>query len=207
VTHTRNISSYNVHLPYATGDDLFSIEELDFLDAQLSTVSIQDSALHNSDGTLNTKTDHRKSKVAFLKTEQNEFAWILDKVSMAFDSFNNEFFHFDIYGYEFAQYAEYRAEDGGHYNWHMDLAMGLAPYQLAGHSGMHRKLSMSILLNEDFLGGEFQITLNGGISEMTIPLRRGSVLVFPSFVCHRVKPVTSGVRKSLVVWMLGSRFR
>ena len=36
---------------------------------------------------------------------------------------------------------------------------------------------------------------------------RGSIIVFPSFVWHRVKPVTSGTRYSLVVWHLGRSFK
>jgi PKHD-type hydroxylase len=37
-------------------------------------------------------------------------------------------------------------------------------------------------------------------------LPKGSIIVFPSFVWHRVKPVTSGTRYSLVVWHLGRPF-
>lgn len=36
---------------------------------------------------------------------------------------------------------------------------------------------------------------------------RGSVIIFPSYVWHRVKPVTRGKRYSLVVWNLGHPFR
>ena len=38
-------------------------------------------------------------------------------------------------------------------------------------------------------------------------LPKGSIIVFPSFVWHRVKPVTSGTRYSLVVWHLGRPFK
>jgi PKHD-type hydroxylase len=69
-----------------------------------------------------------------------------------------------------------------------------------------RKLSLTLLLNDDFEGGEFQV--NDGKEEMaiTVPMNKGRVVLFPSFMIHRVKPVTKGVRKSLVVWVLGPKF-
>jgi len=38
-------------------------------------------------------------------------------------------------------------------------------------------------------------------------LPRGSIVVFPSHVWHRVRPVTKGVRYSLVIWNLGYPFK
>jgi PKHD-type hydroxylase len=37
--------------------------------------------------------------------------------------------------------------------------------------------------------------------------QRGSIVVFPSHVWHRVKPVTKGIRYSLVIWNLGYPFK
>jgi len=71
-----------------------------------------------------------------------------------------------------------------------------------------------MLLNDDFTGGEFQIETkipfpDGDESERyeTIPLKKGSILVFHSDIPHRVKPVLSGTRKSLVVWANGPYFK
>ena len=36
---------------------------------------------------------------------------------------------------------------------------------------------------------------------------RGTVIIFPSFLKHRVTQVTRGVRHSLVGWMEGPNFR
>ena len=60
---------------------------------------------------------------------------------------------------------------------------------------------MSIILNSDFEGGDFQIS---GLT--THALEEGSIVVFPSFLEHRVAPVTKGIRYSLVVWFLGPPF-
>lgn len=95
------------------------------------------------------------------------------------------------------QYAEYGPEQ--HYNWHVDV------FPLSGMP-MDRKLTVVCLLNDpaEFTGGEFQIRL---YSEYTAPLVKGSVIAFPSFLEHRVVPVTSGVRKSATMWLRGPRFR
>jgi len=36
---------------------------------------------------------------------------------------------------------------------------------------------------------------------------QGSLVIFPSFVQHRVKPVTKGTRYSLVIWSLGQPYK
>lgn len=58
-----------------------------------------------------------------------------------------------------------------------------------------RKLSMSILLNDKFEGGEFEF-----INESKVNIKKGCAVIFPSWIPHRVNPVTKGVRYSLVVW-------
>lgn len=66
-----------------------------------------------------------------------------------------------------------------------------------------RKLSMVIFITDPskYEGGDFEFDgLSPGIRE------RGSILVFPSFVLHRVSPVTSGTRYSIVNWFTGPSF-
>lgn len=65
-----------------------------------------------------------------------------------------------------------------------------------------RKLSMSIVLNDDFQGGEFEFF---GNNELIQP-KLGSVLIFPSYMVHRVNLVTKGTRYSLVAWFLGEPY-
>ena len=76
--------------------------------------------------------------------------------------------------------------------------------------GRVRKLSMTVLLNENYKGGRFEFShQENGESIITQPefFKTGSVIVFPSFMEHRVTPVTHGARYSLVVWFLGPAFR
>ena len=69
---------------------------------------------------------------------------------------------------------------------------------------------MTVLLNDNYEGGEFQFVIcNQEKCEIHVPEfnKIGSIIVFPSDMEHRVAPVTSGVRYSLVVWFLGPPFK
>ena len=70
-----------------------------------------------------------------------------------------------------------------------------------------RKLSLSLQLSDgaDYQGGELQAQVRSRIE--VAPKARGAVIAFPSYVLHRVMPITAGVRKSLVVWALGPEYR
>ena len=74
--------------------------------------------------------------------------------------------------------------------------------------GHVRKLSMSVMLNSNFEGGEFEfVTYNKEVGTITsIEATAGSIIVFPSSMEHRVAPVTKGTRYSLVCWFVGPPF-
>ena len=104
--------------------------------------------------------------------------------------------------------------EGEFYDWHTDIfpvpiIRNKKPY--------NRKISVTVFLNdpEEYEGGEFDLELRGPNSKEkvneerfdTFKLPKGSMIVFPSYMWNRVRPVTSGVRKSLVLWFQGSPFR
>ena len=88
---------------------------------------------------------------------------------------------------------------GGFYEWHMDN-------DVAGkHQPPVRKISMTLLLSDPstFEGGELEIMSKG----KTAKLKQGQAMFFASWLQHRVKPVTKGERKSLVMWFGGPSFK
>lgn len=102
------------------------------------------------------------------------------------------------------------------YNWHVDASL---PYDNPDNLNTHnklRKLSMTINLSDskDYSGGHFEFDFRDQqditkckphrVKEIK---EKGSILVFPSDLWHRVTPVTKGTRYSLVVWNLGYNFR
>jgi len=141
----------------------------------------------------------RTSKASF-HPRNDETAWIFDKTNMVIQSLNEMFYGFELNGYPEFQYTIYEHTEKGRYDWHMDTIVSKNEYN-------HRKLSLTLLLNDDFEGGEFQINTGQEKTAITVPVNKGRAIVFPSYMIHRVKPVTKGVRKSLVIWVVGPKFR
>ena len=120
---------------------------------------------------------------------------------------------FDIVAGETLQIARYKK--GEFYNFHKDGASdNIGAYNDPENKFIHgnvRKLSMSIILNNNYDGGQFQfVTLNqDGEAKIHTPKNQntGYIIIFPSFLIHRVKPVTRGVRYSLVAWFVGPPFK
>ncbi len=103
-----------------------------------------------------------------------------------------------------------------HYDWHCDS--NELPYDKPDDPNTHgkiRKLSATISLvdSEEYEGGDFEFDFRNNDDGSNVPhvckeiKTKGSMVVFPSFVWHRVKPVTAGTRYSLVIWNLGWPFR
>jgi len=145
----------------------------------------------------------RISNVKFYYPNEETF-WIFEKLNYIIELNNQHVWNFDLNGYDSFQYTEYYASEGGKYDFHADLEYS----ERQKSDPQTRKLSLSVILNEpgvDFEGGEFQILL--GNDPITIPQTTGAVFFFPSWVLHRVTPVTKGTRKSMVVWVTGPKFR
>jgi len=73
-----------------------------------------------------------------------------------------------------------------------------------------RKVSMVVQLSDpsEYEGGELQY-FKGGNPENSesIMKMKGLTVVFPSYMMHRVTPITKGVRKSLVLWLGGEHYK
>ena len=100
-----------------------------------------------------------------------------------------------------------------HYDWHIDSRPFPYSDNHGPFSGMVRKLSFSIMLNneDEYEGGDFEIEdqLPGSEtrSHKIKDLNHGAILVFPSYTPHKVHPVTKGKRYSLVGWVCGPAWR
>lgn len=90
-----------------------------------------------------------------------------------------------------SQLILYKSADAGNYDLHQDVY----------YADNVRKLSMSLLVTDNFTGGKFQI-----MGE-TIDLNKGDAVIFPSFLPHAVAPVETGQRLSLVSWMYGPQWK
>ena len=124
----------------------------------------------------------------------------------------NAGWNFQLDKAESAQFTIYKK--GQYYKWHFDARD--EPYKKHKDkklNGKIRKLSMTVSLNDpkEYSGGNFEFRvfdLKGkGVIHKCKEIRpQGSIVVFPSFMHHRVTPVTRGERNSLVIWVVGNPY-
>ena len=165
----------------------------------------------------------RNSNVTWIDESDKDGAlpWLELKfhITQQIDAINNKHWGFDLSKCEPLQYSIYN--EGDYYDWHSDQRDAI--YK----DGLVRKLSFTLFLNEDYEGGDFEIARLFGAREVpridvenvnaTLLLNdegmitqpqpsAGTMIVFPSYLWHRVAPVIKGPRKSLVGWFLGKPF-
>ena len=115
---------------------------------------------------------------------------------------NRNAFNFEISYLNDLQYTVYEGSDEAKYDWHCDTFW-------ANPTCYDRKISIVIQLSDpsEYEGGLFEFDHQYEQPPQQNLMQRGSVLAFPSFLLHRVTPVTRGTRKSLVAWIEGPKFR
>ncbi|NNF00921.1 MAG: 2OG-Fe(II) oxygenase [Pyrinomonadaceae bacterium] len=138
----------------------------------------------------------RKSSLIGLEPSDDTH-WIYERIASLATSVNAQRYGFELRGFlEPLQLMEYKT--GDLFDWHMDFSAGEVS---------HRKLSITVQLSdaESYEGGDLQFMINKEAENA--PRRIGSVIVFPSFIRHRVTEVTSGTRYSIVAWLSGPPYR
>jgi PKHD-type hydroxylase len=139
----------------------------------------------------------RKSEISFVNCSP-ETSWLFSRLNHMVEFFNTDFYRFNLVGFDHFQYTVYN--DNCYYNYHTDMQGPLY------NGPITRKLSFSLILSDpsEYKGGEFEFFIDG--NPVTFEQPKGRILAFPSYIMHRVNPVTEGVRKSIVVWAMGPRF-
>jgi predicted 2-oxoglutarate/Fe(II)-dependent dioxygenase YbiX len=113
---------------------------------------------------------------------------------------NAQRWNFDITKANQSEFLKYPA-GGGRYKGHIDTFLSKSPENLREC----RKLTVLAFLNDDFKGGMFFLQTSD--RKIYPPQRKGTVLVFPSFLVHGVEDVEEGERYSVVTWMVGPWFK
>ena len=172
----------------------FSDEEIE----DIKKIAMDFPAIDAATGQEDAKTDDgvRKSTVRWMTGKKGKEDWIYKRIMDMVNEANNHLWDFNLsHAAESLQYTEY-PPDGGHYDWHIDC----------GHNiQAQRKVSITVQLNDDYEGGELQLWR--GQEPATALKEKGCVVIFPSYMLHRVKPVTKGTRNSLVLWVGGDHYR
>jgi PKHD-type hydroxylase len=179
---------------YVTWQGGFSAEELDRVIMLGEALHLQRATV---DGGVVPHESVRVSKTAWMRHDADS-AWLYDRLAFIVRKLNGLNYRFDIDGFvEDFQYTVYNGDEGGHYDWHIDYTFSDLP---------PRKLGVVLQLSDpaDYEGGDLEV--RAGPRE-TVLRERGLVTMFSGLTLHRVSPVTSGIRRSLVAWVAGPAFR
>ena len=176
---------------YRVWSSRLSSEEVDRVIAIASEQPVQDATIF---GSREAVQEIRSCTVRWLSDD-----WVKDLLWPYVEEANEKAFHVDVHNHAEMQLTEYRAEQRGHYAWHHDV-------HWSGPAEVARKLSVTVQLShaDDYEGGDFEfdeVQTNADFRS------QGTVLVFPSYLRHRICPVTSGTRRALVAWFFGPRWR
>jgi len=135
-----------------------------------------------------------------------EFKLYDDMIIEACLQANRSIWNLDINGVITTKYLIY--EQDKYSDWHTDGAFGI--HADISSDIMWRKLSATVALTEDeYEGGELEMVLSSTPSTSYVKIKqsKGSILLFPPFINHRIAPVTRGIRKTLVYWFCGPRWK
>jgi len=174
-------------------DKGFNETELEWVNNLVSLYPIDNSYIIGSN---NEEPKVRESLLRWLDYDDNS-SWLYDKLHDCVIEANDTTWNFNLsYINDSIQYTQYFT--GHHYDWHVDI--GPSPIN-------HRKISVVVQLtkSEQYEGGDVEIWTGGKFK--TLPRIRGSVILFPSFLLHRVTPITKGIRNSLVLWVGGNSYK
>ena len=221
------------HLVYWTFSEIPS-EMIDILvkDLKKYDKAIEESVVRDpatNEPSLEATKGIRKSGNAWIEGSN----WVAGFVWYYIMKANRENFMYDIEGIDNneLQYTEY--QEGEYYDWHIDdnINRCMINDKLLHSADNHgeniailageyiRKLSFSIQLSdpEDYVGGELEFKVSNYNSRKRgdfnldepfhAPNKKGTIIIFDSRVKHRVREVKSGVRKSLVGWVVGPRWK
>ena len=195
-------------------ESLFWPEQINRIKELCETEEEIDASIGNNE--FNSKI--RKNKVSWINNQE-----LFDLVKPILFTVNKESgWNYNITAHENLQYTTYYGNEN-HYDWHTDTIANdkalLDDYPADSIiKGTVRKISCSIQLSDpkEYTGGEFELLSSSqneetgefGTKPISLPhiKNKGACICFPSYTYHRVTPVTSGIRKSLVVWFRGPKW-
>ena len=161
------------HVPYLIIENVLSPELLDEI-LKFYDDNINNALLHNSisKNRLHVHPDKKLEKKIDNKLSRSLFPEI------------RKIFNFEVKYRELYKIASYNAETNGRFHAHRDTPI---PFQ-------HRRYALSLFLNEDYEGGEFELPEY----KVKFKLKTNSALIFPGICSHKINEITKGSRKVMI---------
>lgn len=189
-------------VPWSWYDGAFTSDEIDRIVREMDLVGTERSKVIADTISDEVIKDNYRSSHQKMHGVNQYNKWIFDRLLNATQEINEKDYNFDLWGFDHFQYTVYNVNE--EYKAHSDII-----YTASKFKTLTRKLSISLVLsdNYEYEGGEFQIINSEQSEASTVEQKKGRLIVFPSWMVHKVKPVTRGVRKSIVVWVVGPQFK
>lgn len=163
-------------------------------------------------GGFEKKSLEKKDISKLYKTRNSSIVWMYEPwIWRALEPWINEankncHWNFQLSNAENFQFTKYSKSQ--HYSWHQDS------FLKPDDNGLIRKISVTLSLEDGdaYEGGDFEFDLRNNphskpvIRKCEEARKKGSMIIFPSFIWHRVTPVKKGTRYSLVIWNRGNPF-
>ena len=191
--------SYSDPVKISQNPNFLTSQEIDVILNEIEDIPKTDALILNDNQINESNFIKRTSQVKWIFPDV-KWEWLFAKTLNEINVHNSMYWGFNIEAsQEPFQYTEYNFQDKGHYNWHLDIG----PLDITSQ----RKVSVTIQLSspEEYEGGDLEFITSHEIQ--TAEKIKGSICLFPSYLCHRVTPVTKGIRKSLVLWVGGCTFK
>lgn len=169
----------------------------------------------NADDSTDTESNinkHREVNLIHLSSVVY-YPWLANMMNSVCVDANNHF-QFALNGMN--QFDFLRYEVGDYYDWHKDTNIHKAGFE--DDQSRHRKLTCIIQMSDDgdYVGGDLEFNhdwkdqaknedWNAQLKEQI--RGKGTIIVFPSYLEHRVTPVTEGVRYAVASWCSGPAWR
>ena len=198
--YSWNLSA-GVTQPYCTFSDIFSEDEInDIIKIGESEVTERGQAgsFVNSDRSLDIiDINRRDSYISWISSSNSYNFWLFRKITDVINAANKQFFNFNLEKIESLQYTIYK--QGCFYNKHADMK----DYH-PGHAVRKLSFSLQLIDEKEYDAGDLVLCLS---SNQHMPRKKGTLIIFPSYLIHEVTKVTRGTRKSLVGWVEGPPFK
>lgn len=188
-SETQNMDLYN----YYYFNEVFNPNELNEIIKTCESLPKQ----IVTEGYESTDDSIRRSEISYLDYNDDNH-WIFERVYEYINQSNIDMgWNFDIDGIESSiEYSVYY-DNSGHFNWYCDMLLDNNNNKLIAYLDLSTK--------EEYKGGDLQINLGSTISDVDSNV--GTLTIFPTYLLHRVTPIMSGVKRSLIIRATGKSFR